>query len=210
MLFNDSIATYCEQHSSKYYDVFEEIFEYSTINKMQTHMLSGRLQGRFLHQIVKLMQPTNVIEVGTFLGYATLQIATALPTFGKIVTLEKDIKTAEIARVFFNKSGCDNKIDLQVGEAATLLENMNTIWDFAFIDADKKNNELYYELILKQMRVGGLILIDNVLWKGKILDDVKDSRTIAIDNFNKKLATDLRVYATLLPLRDGIYLIEKL
>jgi predicted O-methyltransferase YrrM len=210
VIINKEIDAYCENHSSKSEVIFDKILEYATQNNPEAHMLSGRLQGDLIAFLVRISNPINVLEIGTFLGYATLKIAHELSENASLITIENNPEYTAIAQGFINKTNIKNKITILEGSAVEILPKLNLVWDFVFIDADKKNNENYYELALKNTRIGGLILIDNMLWKGKVIEESKDKRTAMIDEFNKKLAQDKRVKALLLPIRDGLFLLQKL
>jgi caffeoyl-CoA O-methyltransferase len=181
------------------------------LHMLQSHMLSGKLQAGFLKMIVTLMKPNRILELGTYTGYATLAMAEGLPLEGRITTIECESEVAERAMNHFAKSTHSNKIDLILGEAKDTVEELfkDTIYDLIFIDADKKSNQYYYDLILASHPAGTLILIDNVLWKGKVLDaNINDSKTKAIKEFIQYVSNDDRVESLILPIRDGLYMVR--
>jgi predicted O-methyltransferase YrrM len=159
--------------------------------------------------IVKMIQPSLIFEIGTFTGYATLAMAEAMPENCRIKTIEKNRENAALAHDFFVKGGYEEKIELLIGDAMKIIENLEFGSELVFIDADKRNNKQYYELILPKVKTGGFLLIDNVLWDGKVLDVEQDKDTEAIIDFNAHVQNDSRVENVLLPFRDGILLVRK-
>jgi len=178
-------------------------------------MMTGADQSQLLAMLVKIMGAGYVLEVGTFTGYSTLSIALALPKNGQIITCDIDEASTQIAKSFWEKAGVDNKIDLKIGPALDTLDGLmnegkRNCFDFVFIDADKRNNDNYYEKSLDLVRTGGLIAIDNVLWYGRVVDSEDQEKTTqAIREFNKKLHTDQRVDISMIPIGDGLTLARK-
>lgn len=172
-------------------------------------------QGQFMALLVQLMGATKTLEVGVFTGYSSLVVALALPPEGKVVACDVSEEYTEIARRYWQQAGVADKIDLHIAPALETLEQLLAagqadMFDFAFIDADKSNNEGYYELALQLVRPGGLIAIDNVLWSGQVADpQVQDNRTNKIRALNQKLHQDLRVTLSLMPIGDGLTLALK-
>ena len=171
-------------------------------------MLTGRIEGRFLKLLVLLTQAKRVLEIGTFSGYGTLSMAEGLPEDGAIITCDNDPAAIAFARGYFEQSPHGKKITLREGPALETIKTLEGPFDMAFIDADKENYLNYYEAVLKILRPGGLIVADNVLWSGRVLDP-QDSSDIAIDQFNKKVKNDTRVDQVMLTVRDGIFCIRK-
>ena len=173
-------------------------------------------QGQFMALLVQLLGAKKTLEIGVFTGYSSLVTALALPPEGKIVACDIDEKSTSIARRYWQEAGVIDKIDLRIAPALETLdklleEGQTNTFDFAFIDADKRNYENYYEKCLQLIRPGGLIAVDNVLWFGKVADPQdEDKRTIAIRDFNQKLAQDKRVKISLVPIADGLTLALKL
>lgn len=177
---------------------------------LQPRMLSGHLQGRFLSFLSKMMQPKLVLEIGTYTGYSALCLAEGLASTGKLITLDINEELQEFTQSFFNQSPFVDQIEYHIVDAKDFIPNMEGIIDLVFIDADKKNNDLYFELVIDKVRPGGLILVDNVLWSGKITDEnANDKSTRALKEFNAKCAKDARVEPLLLPIRDGIFILRK-
>jgi caffeoyl-CoA O-methyltransferase len=177
----------------------------------QSHMISGRLQAAFLKMIVQLTAARNILELGTFSGYACLAMAEGLPGNGKITTLEVIAEIGEKAQINIDGSKYASKVNLVIGEAKEILPTLlkTERYDLIFIDADKKSNKYYYDLILDTHPRGTLILIDNVLWKGRVMDEeVKDAKTNAIKEFIVYVMDDIRVESFILPIRDGIYMVR--
>ena len=208
---SEELNLYCEQHSDAEDELLKELGRQTHLKTTQPRMLSGHLQGMFLSFISQLIKPSYILEIGTFTGYSALCLAKGLSENGKLITLDNNPETSLLAKEFFNKSAYKNKIKFMEGDAAQLISGLPNEIDLVFIDADKNNYALYYDLIFDKLKSGSLIMADNVLWSGKILDLTanKDEKTKAIQTFNEKVANDKRVEKVMLPLRDGITLIKK-
>jgi len=209
-LFDDSLADYLESHSSFENELLKRINRETHLKEPRAHMLSGHYQGRVLSLISKMKLPKRIIEVGTFTGYATLCLAEGLGSDGVIHTIDINEELEERVQGYFNDSVYADQIRYHIGDAIDIIPTLNDSFDLAFIDADKKNNFTYYQLILEKMPSGGIILIDNVLWKGKVLEDTNDKQTEIILDLNRRIAADERVEKVILPIRDGLFLIRKL
>ncbi|TCK83185.1 O-methyltransferase [Albibacterium bauzanense] len=209
-LFDDNLAGYLENHSSPENELLKQINRETHLKEPRAHMLSGHYQGRVLSLISKMKSPKRIIEVGTFTGYATLCLAEGLNSDGIIHTIDINEELEERVQGYFNDSIYADQIKYHIGDAIDIIPTLHDSFDMAFIDADKKNNFNYYELILDKMPSGGVILIDNVLWKGKVLEDTPDKQTEIILELNEKIAADERVEKVILPIRDGLFLIRKL
>jgi predicted O-methyltransferase YrrM len=172
-------------------------------------MLSGHYQGRVLSMLSKLISPKRILEIGTFTGYATLCLAEGLSKDGMLYTLDINTELEDMVRKSFAHSGYDQQINYILGDATTTINTLNEVFDLVFIDADKKNNGTYYDLIFDRVRPGGLIIVDNVLWSGKVLNNQQDKDTKNIVTFNDKIANDDRVEKLILPVRDGLFIIRK-
>jgi len=171
-------------------------------------MLTGRVEGRLLCLLAKLMGAKRVLELGTFTGYSALSLAEGLPEGGKVITCEVDAQHAEIAQSWFAKSPHGNKVELRFGPALATLVTLEGAFDLAFIDADKESYPAYYEACLAKLRPGGLLIIDNTLWSGKVLSPTEPSAK-AIDGLNRQIERDERVENVLLSVRDGVHLVRK-
>ena len=171
-------------------------------------MLTGRIEGRLLKMLAQLLGARRVIEVGTFGGYSAISIAEALPEDGYIVTCEIDPVAIKFAKRFFAESPHGDKIILKEGPALDTLKKLSGFFDMAFIDADKENYLNYYEALLPMIRSGGLIVVDNVLWSGRVLSPIEASDH-AIHKFNQRVTSDHRVEKVMLTIRDGVSLLRK-
>jgi predicted O-methyltransferase YrrM len=208
-LFSKNLVSYLEQTCDKESDLLKQINRETYLKETMPQMLSGHYQGRLLSFLSKLVNPSRVLEIGTFTGYATLCLAEGLAEDGYLHTIEVNEELEPRLVNYFKQSAAADKIILHIGEALNVIPTLNETFDLVFIDADKKNNHNYYELVLDKVRVGGLILIDNVLWKGKVLEEDPDKQTQSIIEMNKQLASDPRVEKIILPVRDGLFLIRK-
>jgi predicted O-methyltransferase YrrM len=186
-----------------------------TASLESANMQVGPEQGQFMSLLVELMEARNALEIGTFTGYSALAIALALPEDGRLVACDVNEEWAAIARRYWEEAGVAHKIDLRLAPAedtldALLAEGLRGTFDFTFIDADKASYNLYYERALELTRSGGLLVLDNTLWEGKVVDrTATDADTVAIRAINTKLAHDQRVTLSLLPLGDGVTLARK-
>jgi predicted O-methyltransferase YrrM len=172
-------------------------------------MVSGHLQGRLLSMLSKLMQPKRILEIGTFTGYATLCLVEGLANDGKIITLDINEELEDRVRGYFSESDFNQQIDYKIGNALETIPTLDEVFDIVFIDADKKNNGTYYDMIFDKVRKGGLIIVDNVLWNGKVLTKINDTDTSNINTFNHLIAVDNRIEKLILPVRDGLFLMRK-
>ncbi len=171
-------------------------------------MLTGRIEGRFLKLLVQISNAHSVLEIGTFSGFGSLNMAEGLPDDGILVTCDIDPDSCKVARKYFEESPHGKKISLMEGPALESIEKLHGPIDLVFIDADKINYQNYFEAVLPKVRQGGLIVVDNVLWSGSVLNP-KDESSIAIHNFNEAVSKDPRVEGVLLTVRDGIFCLRK-
>ena len=206
----ENIQKYISDISQSESLILKELNRYTNSKVILPRMLSGHVQGRFLSMISKLVNPEIIVEVGTYTGYSCLCLAEGLKKNGKIITIEKDEEFASIARKFFDKSKYKEKISLIIDDATNVIENINEKIDLAFIDADKVNYSKYYDMLFPKLKIGGLIVVDNVLWSGKVTEDVSDNETQSIKNFNTKVKNDERVENLIVGIRDGIMLCQKI
>jgi len=209
---NKEIYNYIDNHSSEESDILYELRRETELKCLNPIMLSGKIQGNFLAIISKLIKPFNVLEIGTYTGYSTLCIAKGLSPAGMIHTIDKNEELLQIQNKYFEKSGLRNQIKQYTGDALAIIPKLKFDFDMVFLDADKENYVKYLELISPILKPGGVLLTDNVLWHGKILEspENQDRVTRLIDNFNKKILEDKSLKTVMLPIRDGISLTLKL
>jgi caffeoyl-CoA O-methyltransferase len=205
------INAYAEAHTSPETDLLSQLSRNTRAHIMAPRMLSGHIQGRFLSMVSHMLRPRHILEIGTYTGYSALCLAEGLPNDGQLITIDHNEELESFARSYWQKSPLKDKIDLRIGSAADIIPTLDETFELVFIDADKRNNALYYDLIFDKLRSGGIILADNVLWSGKVVDSVKhtDQDTASVLAFNQKIQDDPRVENVLLPLRDGIMMIRK-
>jgi predicted O-methyltransferase YrrM len=172
-------------------------------------MLSGHLQGRILSMVSALVRPKRILEIGTYTGYSAICLAEGLVEGGKLITIDVNEELEDQVRAYFAKAGVSDKIEFRIGNALKIIPELKEKFDLVFIDADKENYSRYYDLVIDSVNLNGLILADNVLWSGKVLDGKPDKDTKAIIDFNAKVHTDQRVENVLLPVRDGIMMLRK-
>jgi caffeoyl-CoA O-methyltransferase len=207
-IISPAIEEYCRAHSLTTSPLRDELFVYTHAHCQMPQMLTGPLEGAFLAMLVRLTQARRIVEIGLFTGYSALSMAEALPTSGRIVSCEISEQNAAIARRFFDRSPHGGKIEIRMGPALKTLESLAGPFDLAFVDADKENYIAYFEALVPKLAPGGLIVADNVLWSGKVLDP-KEASDRAIAAFNDHVARDPRVEVVMLPVRDGVSLIRR-
>lgn len=202
---------YLAVHSDPEPDYLAIINRKTHLKVLNPRMLSGHLQGRVLAMLSKMIQPTRILEIGTFTGYSALCLAEGLTENGVLHTLEADDELEEMIHANIALSPFADKIRVHIGDAMELIPTLNELFDLVFIDADKREYCDYLEFVLPNLRKGGFILADNTLWDGKVLSDkdTNDEQTESIKIFNQQLAKDTRVQKVILPLRDGLTLIRK-
>jgi len=200
------IDDYSVNHSQIEPLILQELTKETWQKIINPRMLSGAFQGRVLSMISKLVKPKNILEIGTYTGYSAICIAEGLSDDGSIDTIDKNEELVDLQNKYFEKSGYRSKIYQHVGPALEIIPTLNKKFDFVFIDADKSNYSNYFNLIIDKMNKGGVILSDNVLWSGKVVEklDPKDQDTKALLEYNTLLNTDSRVETVLLPIRDGL------
>lgn len=208
---DENLSRYALDHTSHESELLKRIERETNLEVLRPRMLSGSLQGRLLAVIARMVHPDYIVEVGTYTGYSALCLAEGLSENGKLVTIEKNVELEDRIRGYFSESVHSGKLDLRIGDAAVILAELEDGINLAFIDADKPNYQQYYELLLAKVRSGGIILADNVLWSGKVIQPVKedDIDTISLQKFNSFVQADNRVENILLPVRDGLMIIRK-
>jgi predicted O-methyltransferase YrrM len=204
-----NLLKYCEDFSQMENELLARLNRDTHLKTSQPRMLSGRLQGRLLSFLSKLQKPDFILEIGTFTGYSALCLAEGLNKNGKLITIDPNEETNYLAQNYFNQSSFKDCIELIQGQSQTIIPTLNYLFDLVFIDADKKNYSLYFDLTIDKVKPGGLIIADNVLWSGKVLDEKKNKDTEEIHLFNQKIQNDTRVENLLLPIRDGLMVMRK-
>ncbi len=201
-----NIDSYVVDHSQKEPDLLQQLNKETWQKVLNPRMLSGPFQGRVLSMLSKLIHPYNILEIGTYTGYSALCLAEGMQTHGTLFTIDKNEELEGFSKKYFDKSPYKNNIKQLIGNALDIIPTLDHKFDLVFIDADKSNYSNYFELIVDKMNSGGVILSDNVLWSGKVVEKInpKDVDTIALVNYNKLLNTDNRVETVVLPIRDGL------
>ena len=202
----DNIDDYVVKHSQSEPKILQELTRETWQKVLNPRMLSGAFQGRVLSMLSKLIQPKKVLEIGTYTGYSALSIAEGLHPEGTIHTIDKNEELFSLQSTYFEKSGFKNQIQQYVGNALEIIPNIDEKFDLVFIDADKSNYINYFHLIIDKMNAGGIILSDNVLWSGKVVEALnpKDIDTKVLLEYNALLNNDDRIETVLLPIRDGL------
>ncbi|MGJ1495718.1 O-methyltransferase [Sphingobacterium spiritivorum] len=204
-LLNTYLEHTCDAESA----LLKRINRETYLRETMPHMLSGHYQGRVLSFLSKMARPGRILEIGTFTGYATLCLAEGLGKDGEIHTIDINAEQEERVQGYFDQSLYKEQIRYHIGDALEVINEISGDFDLIFIDADKKRNLQYYELLVDRVPFGGLIMIDNVLWKGKVLQEDPDNQTKQILGLNEQLAKDQRVDKLILPIRDGLFVLRK-
>ena len=212
-MIDEQIQDYAQRHTSPESDLLTELLHKTYAERADKAMLSGFYQGRLLAMLSKMISPRRVLEIGTYVGYSALCLAEGLTDDGKLITLDMQPTSHEIAKSFWAKSELGNKIDGRLGDASEIIPTLDETFDLVFIDADKPNYFNYYNLVFPKVRIGGIIIADNVLWSGTVLNVEKGTETdescVALHNFNEKISKDNRVTNILFAVRDGLNVIRK-
>ena len=201
---------YLEDTASAEPEILKRLRKETFQKTTQPHMISGYLQGRFLSLVSKMISPKNILEIGTFTGYAALCLAEGLQRNGKLTTLDVNEDLAYIPKKYFAESEFASQIEFRLENALDFLKNSSETFDLIFIDADKENYPEYLKLVKPRMKSGSVLMIDNVLWYGKVLDEKGNKQTEQIKLVNKLVAEDADFENVILPLRDGIHLVRKI
>ncbi len=197
---------YVVAHSQKEPELLQQLTRETYQKILQPRMLSGHYQGRVLSMISKLVNPSSVLEIGTYTGYSALSLAEGMQKNGQLHTIDVNEELVDFQRKYFDKSGYGGQIHQHLGSAIGIIPTLDIKFDLVFIDADKPNYVNYFNIIIDKMNPGGIILSDNVLWSGKILEPLqpKDESTRVLLEYNKLLNEDPRIETVLLPIRDGL------
>ena len=202
----EALDNYVVEHSEQEPELLQQLTRETYQKVLQPIMLSGPYQGRVLSMISKLVNPKSILELGTFTGYATLCLAEGLQSDGVIHTIDINEELHDFQRKYFDKSGFGEQINQYTGNALDIIPELDVMFDLVFIDADKPNYSNYFHLIIDKLNPGGIILSDNVLWHGKVVEPLndKDVSTKAVLDYNTLLKEDNRIETVMLPIRDGL------
>lgn len=209
---NPEVEQYCTSHSTPEGQLLQTLIEDTQHNMAGAQMLSGRLTGRLLQTLVKISNTQRILEIGTYTGFSALMMAQALPSQGRLLTLEKNAEAVKFAQKYFNRSEHQHKITLLQCDAMSQLDTLSAAkqqFDFVFVDADKQRYPDYFDKTLTLVTTGGLIVFDNALWKGEVLAPTQQS-ALAIHALNQAILQNARVENVLLPIRDGVNVVRKL
>lgn len=207
-----AIEKYIESHTSPEPEILKRIGRETHLKVLRPRMLSGHVQGRLLSLFSKLKQPTYILEIGTYTGYSAICLSEGIAREGKVITIEKNEELKPMIADFIRDAGLQERIELVTGDAREIIPKLNYVFDMVFIDADKEFYSGYYDMIIDKVSKGGLIIADNTLWSGKVVEPVSapDKSSAALIAFNQMIQDDPRVENILLPVRDGLMIIRKL
>jgi predicted O-methyltransferase YrrM len=207
---NKKLEKYIEQHSSPEDPVLEDLYRQTHIRFLNPNMVSGHLQGKFLELVSLMINPLNILEIGTFTGYSAICLSRGLRPGGKLITIELNDELTDFAQSYFIRAGAEKKIIQMTGRAQDMIPDLDLMFDLVFIDGDKREYVEYYNMIIDKVKPGGYILADNVLWGGQVVEDeTNDPQTRGIITFNEMMQNEKNVENIILPIRDGLMLIRK-
>jgi caffeoyl-CoA O-methyltransferase len=205
-----ALEKYINDHSTKEDPVLQELYRQTYIRFVNPNMVSGHLQGKLLELISKMVNPGFILEIGTFTGYSAICLARGLKKGGKLITIEINDELAAFSKVFFEKAGLSESIELYNGNAIEIIPSLNYTIDMVYIDGDKREYCEYYSLVIDKVRKGGMIIADNVLWGGKVVEkETRDQQTLGIIRFNEMIRNESGIENMIIPFRDGLMLIRK-
>jgi predicted O-methyltransferase YrrM len=210
--YSDELTKYVNEHTCSESKLLAELRRETELKHINSIMLSGEYQGRLLSLISKIKQPKNILEIGTYTGYSTICLAEGLVKNGKIHTIDKNEELVEIQKKYFLRSKFNENIEIHTGNALDIINGLNINFDLIFLDADKENYATYFQIISKILNKNGVLITDNVLWHGKVLNSKEshDDVTKKIDQFNKALILNKKFQTFMLPVRDGLSIAIKL
>lgn len=205
---SEALENYIKDHSENEPELLQELTRETHLKVIQPRMITGHFQGRVLSMLSKLIHPKNILEIGTYTGYSAICLAEGLQKDGQLHTIDVNEELTSIQQKYFEKSGFGNQIIQHTGDAVKIIPDFTMVFDLVFIDAEKKSYDAYFEAAIQKTKSGSIILSDNVLWSGKVIDplDPKDKATKVLLDYNNKLKEDPRVETVLLPIRDGLTL----
>jgi len=212
-IIDKKIQAYAEDHTSQETNLLSQINRETHANVLLPRMLSGHLQGRVLSMFSHMIKPKMILEIGTYTGYSALSLAEGIDKTGKLITIDVNEELEDQVRGYFKESEFNQLIDFRVGDALQIIPQLDNKFDLVFIDADKLQYQNYYELVMDKMNRGAFMIVDNVLWSGKVLAKDKnkvDQETRAIIEFNQMIQQDKRVENVLFPVRDGLLVLRTL
>lgn len=209
---DDAILAYAEKYSTEESAILKKLNRETQANVLMPRMISGHLQGRILSMFSRMIQPSSILEIGTYTGYSAICLAEGLTTDGIIHTIDINDELTPLVKKYVSQTGMIAKFNILTGDALNLIPTLSGPFDIVFIDADKVNYSKYFDLIINKVRPGGFIIADNVLWSGKILsqENEMDKDTLAIHKFNIKIHDDARLEKILFPVRDGLLVMQKI
>lgn len=208
--FPENISRYSSDHSSQEDEVLQELFRTTHLKTVHPQMLSGKVQGRFLMLLSQMIRPKRILEIGTFTGYSAFCLSKGLPDEGLLTTIEVNEELEDLILAFFEKAAISGKTKLIIGDALSIIPELDGGFDMIFLDANKEDYPAYYEHCIEKLETGGFLLADNVLWGGKVAEqNAKDQSTLKIQEFNTLVQNDPRVENVFLTIRDGLMLIRK-
>ena len=205
-----SLELYIETFSTPEDPVLEDLYRQTHIRFINPNMISGHLQGKFLEFISFMIKPENILEIGTFTGYSAICLSKGLRPGGKLITIELNDELTSFAHSYFCRAGVESKITQLIGKAQDIIPGLDLMFDIVFIDGDKREYVEYFKLIIDKVNPGGFILVDNVFWGGKVVEDeTNDPQTRGIINFNTMIRNETKIEDVIIPIRDGLMLIRK-
>jgi caffeoyl-CoA O-methyltransferase len=208
---HSNLEQYLLDHSTPEDPVLEELYRQTHIKFVNPNMVSGHLQGRLLEMLSKMIQPENILEIGTFTGYSAICLAKGLRPGGRLITIELSDELSAFAGSYFEKAGLSSSIEQRTGNALEIIPQLDLLFDLVFIDADKREYVDYYKVLIDKVKPGGFILADNVLWGGKALvKNTRDPQARGIIEFNEMIREKADIENIMLPVRDGLMIIRKI
>ena len=207
-IVNEDVEDYAAEHTTQPDELFDRLAAETREKTTAPQMMVGRIEGGFLAALVRLTGAKRILELGTFTGYSSISMASALPPDGRIITCDVDPEATGIARRYMDESGHGDKIEIKLGPALETIQTLEGAFDIVFIDADKPNYQAYYEAVLPLLAENGLVIADNVLWSGRVVEPDGDESTQAIKAFNEHVRNDDRVVSVMLTVRDGMTLVQ--
>lgn len=210
-MINKDLDNYILNHIDDEDELLQELSRQTHLKILRPRMLSGHLQGKILEMLVKMIRPKTILEIGTYTGYSAICMAKGLQNSGKLITIDINDELEKFTRSFIARSEVASKIEFLIGDAKEIIQSRKEMYDLVFIDGDKREYPKYYELVIEKVNSGGFIFADNILWDGKVLEDINktDEYTRGIISFNKNIKQDSRVEKVILPIRDGLSILRK-